>query len=206
MDNTRRSEARNTESGAISQKPATPHPESSSDGQPLVSVTTYRDGGTEIAFVGLQRASQIVVQRDVDLQIDPVLGQTNLRTIGGVVVELGYGLPRVGSTRREILYLLMRTPGVAKTVADIYREMGLVSLADASNLAAAVRCLRRAFRERASSPHFIFSARDPYRLWWDRSRSYRIVEPMSTSPHDADSARFHVQFREQQQSNDHRQA
>jgi hypothetical protein len=158
---------------------------------PRYVVTTYRALQTHAVHVTREEACNLAAEREVDLQIDPVFGHTFVRKADGDIVELGYGLPRVGSTRREILYLLMREPGIAKTVGDIFRELDLDSLADASNVAAAARCLRRGLLERASSARFLFSARDPYRLWWNRDRPYRVIEPAEVLPHDAGSARFH---------------
>jgi hypothetical protein len=143
--------------------------------------TTYRNG--EFTQRVLTRKDVFALddgEPDVDVYINEACGRISIQPRSGKRLEYDGAIPGVGlDVGRVLLEALMWQPGELLTVEDLLKRPQLKSFERSDARAARLMALRAGFGDTEDEPWYLLLRRNPWRLCWNRDRSWRIVERLA---------------------------
>jgi hypothetical protein len=141
-------------------------------------VATYRNGRITQRKLTAEQV-QALDPAEVDFHLDTIFGRISIQPPRGERLEHFGSIPGIGSeVGLPLLARLLFSPGELLTVATIRRVPGLANMAG-NPLSQRLTRIRRAFRDSEKLAWFLVTARSPFRVGWNKLRSWRFVEPLA---------------------------
>lgn len=141
-------------------------------------VAIYRNGRITQRRMTAEQV-QALDPTEADFHWDTVFGRISIQPPQGERIEHFGSIPAIGSrVGAPLLQRLMFSPGELLPVAIIRRVPGLENMAG-NPLAQRLTKIRRAFRDSEALGWFLVTARNPFRVSWNKRRSYLFVEPLA---------------------------
>lgn len=148
------------------------------DGQPRCLVTESHGTGIVESVLPADEAYHLD-PNDVDCHIDEVHGPIQIKTGQGPPLKYEGQIPGLGSNGRALLDEIMRAPGQMLTTWHLSKNPQLSRIVEPWPRAAATMRLRRALGDAVGQNRFVFVASRPWRIRWQRERTWRIIERLA---------------------------
>jgi len=148
------------------------------DGQAMYLVSEYHGDGIK-EFVVTESEAAHLDPNDVDCHIDEVQGSIQIKTYGGRLLVYEGSIRGLGPVGRALLDEIMRAPGRLLTAIYLAKNPHLTRIVEDWPRNALTLRLRRALGDTVEKSWYIFVATRPWRIRWQRERTWRVIEPMA---------------------------